>query len=131
MIFSRTGWSRIFLIKGIYNICLSLILMIWATQLLPILGTPAGNPAYVEMFLLLCLAFGVGYLIVGLDVDSNAGIVVMGILGQVSVFCVVIVQWHSGVVYAWSLPSGIIDFAFAVAFALFLWTYDYPVRAAR
>lgn len=128
---SRTFWSRMFLIKGIYNVVVSLALLIWAKQLLPLLGTPVGNPAYAQMFFLLCLAFGIGYFTVGLDIDSNAGIVVMGIIGQVSVFCVTFTQWLAGVVYGPALLSGFIDLAFAAGFAAFLWTCGYSVSSAR
>src|SRR5262245_43501963 len=123
---SRVPWSRILLAKGVYNIAVSLVLLIWAKQLLLLMGIPAGNPAYPQMFLLLCAAFGVGYVIVGLNVDSNAGIAVMGIIGQLSVFAVVLCQWLAGAVYALGLVSGVIDLVFAVAFAVFLWTHDYP-----
>jgi hypothetical protein len=123
----RVTWSRIFLVKGVYNIAVSLVLLIWAKQLLPLMGMPAGNPAYPQMFLLLCAAFGVGYVIVGLNVDSNAGIAVMGIIGQLSVFVVSLCQWLAGAVYSLGLVAGIIDLVFALAFTVFLWTHDYPL----
>ena len=130
MTLSETTWSRVFLIKGVYNIVVSLVLLIWARELLPLFGAPAGNPAYPQMFLLLCLAFGVGYCWVGLDIDSNTGIAVMGIIGQCSVFAVVTVQWRAGTVYNPALISGTIDLAFAIAFAVFLWMHVYqPHRA--
>ena len=118
-----------FLFKGVYNIAVSLALLICSSQLLPLMGVPAGNPAYPQMFLLLCLAFGVGYFLVGLDVDSNAGIVVMGILGQLSVFGVVAIQWFAGAVFWPALVSGTTDLLFGLAFAVFLWTHDHPIEA--
>ena len=125
---SRTAWTWMFLAKGLYNIVVSLTLLIFADRFLPLMGIPAGNAAYPQMCLLLCLAFGIGYVIVGLDVDSNAGIVVIGILGQVSVFATVICQWRSGAVYGPAVLSGVIDLAFALGFAVFLWTRRYPVE---
>jgi hypothetical protein len=126
MSLSETSWRRIFLFKGAYNIIVSLTLLIWSEQLLPLLGAPAGNPAYPQMFFLLCLAFGVGYCAVGLDIDANAAVVVMGVIGQSSVSAVVFWQWKAGVVYTPALLSGLIDFVFALAFAAFLWTHIYP-----
>jgi hypothetical protein len=123
---SDTAWRRIFLLKGAYNIIVSLTLLIFSAQLLPLFGAPAGNPAYPQMFFLLCLAFGVGYCAVGLDLDANGGIVVMGIIGQLSVFAVLFWHWKAGVVYAPAMLSAVIDLAFALAFALFLWTHTYP-----
>jgi hypothetical protein len=130
MSLSRTVWGWVFLGKGVYNIAVSLVLLIWADSLLPLMGSPAGNPVYPQMFLLLCLAFGIGYAIVGLDVDSNAGIVTIGILGQLSVFAVVIWQWRAGAVYGPAVLSGVIDLGFALLFAVFLWTHKYPIARA-
>ena len=45
MTLSATVWQRVFLIKGIYNVAVSVVLLIWAKELLPLFGTPAGNPA--------------------------------------------------------------------------------------
>ena len=126
MSLSDTAWRRIFLLKGAYNIIVSLALLIWSAQLLPLFGAPPGNPAYPQMFFLLCLAFGIGYCAVGLDLDANAAVVVMGIIGQLSVFAVLAWQWNAGAVYAPALLSGLIDLAFALAFVLFLWTRTYP-----
>src|SRR4051812_34197361 len=131
MTLSATVWQRVFLIKGIYNVAVSVVLLIWAKELLPLFGTPAGNPAYVQMFFLLCLSFGVGYLIVALQIDANPGIVVMGILGQLCVFAVVVLHWAAGNAYAPALVSGAVDLAFAIAFVLFLWTHDYPFVRPR
>jgi hypothetical protein len=118
-------WTRVFLVKGAYNIVLSVTFLLWADEILPWLGAPAGNPVCVELFLTLCLAFGVGYVLVGLEIDKNHGLVAIGILGQAGLFTVVAWQWMKGNVYAMALPSGVIDLAFAVAFARFLWCYAY------
>jgi hypothetical protein len=131
MTLSETAWKRVFLVKGIYNIAVSVVLLIWANELLSLFGAPVGNRTYVQMFLLLCLSFGIGYVIVALQIDCNAGIVVMGIVGQLSVFSVVIAQWVIGNAYAPALVSGAIDFVFAIAFAIFLWTHNYPFARFR
>jgi hypothetical protein len=47
------------------------------------------------------------------------------------VFCVVLGEWRAGAVYDHALVSGVIDLAFALAFAVFLWTYEYPIRPVR
>jgi len=130
MTVSRTAWSWMFRVKGIYNIAVSLTLLVCADRLLPLMGIAAGNPAYPQMFLLLCLAFGIGYVIVGLDVDSNAGIVVIGILGQLSVFGIAIWQWRNGAVFGPAVLSGVIDLVFALGFAVFLWTCKYRDQTA-
>ena len=126
MSLSDAAWRRVFLLNGAYIIIVSLALLIWSAQLLPLLGLPPGNPAYPQLFFLLCLAFGVGYCAVGLDLDANAAVVVMGIIGQLSVFVVLFWQWQAGAVYAPALLSALIDLVFALAFALFLWTRTYP-----
>jgi hypothetical protein len=126
MSLSDTAWRRIFLLKGAYNIIVSLTLLVCSAQLLPLFGAPAGNPAYPQMFFLLCLAFGVGYCAVGLDLEANPAVVVIGVIGQLSVSAVVFWQWKAGVVYTPALASGLIDFVFALSFAAFLWTHTYP-----
>lgn len=123
-------WTRVFLIKGVYNIVLSVTLLLWADEILPWLGAPVGNPVYVQLFLTLCLAFGVGYVLVGLEIRKNHGLVASGIIGQGGLFVVVAWQWMKGNVYAIALPSGVIDLAFAVAFARFLWRFDCAPDAA-
>jgi len=75
MSLSETAWRRIFLLKGAYNIIVSLVLLIWSAQLLPLLGTPPGNPAYPQMFFLLCIAFGVGYCAGDRDKATFTGII--------------------------------------------------------
>jgi hypothetical protein len=40
-------WMRVFLLKGAYNIVLRMTLLLWADEILPWLGAPAGNPAPV------------------------------------------------------------------------------------
>jgi hypothetical protein len=125
-------WKRVFLVKGAYNIVLSVTFLLWADAILPWLGAPAGNPVYVQLFLTLCLAFGMGYVLVGLELHKNHGLVAIGILGQAGLFAVVTWQWMRGNVYALALPSGFVDLAFAIAFARFLWCFDYaPVTATR
>jgi hypothetical protein len=124
-------WARVFLVKGAYNIAVSLGLLVWAGTLLPLFGAAAGNPAYAQLFLSLCLAFGVGYVIVGLDIDSNHGLVAIGILGQGLLFVIVTLQWTAGNVYLVGLASGFIDLSFAVAFACFLWQRDYVVAGNK
>jgi hypothetical protein len=124
-------WARAFLIKGAYNIALSTCLLVWGNALLPHFGAAVGNPAYAQLFLALCLAFGIGYVIVGLDIDRNHGIVAIGVLGQGLLFAIVTLQWFAGNVYPVALISGMIDLAFAVAFAWFLWHHDYVVARSR
>jgi hypothetical protein len=129
MTLSRSAWGGVFLAKGLYNLVVSVALLIWAGDLLPLMGPPPGNPVYAQMFLLLCAAFGIGYLAVSFNVDENAGIVVMGIIGQLSVFGVVVCQWSAGNVYGPALISGLVDLAFASAFVIFLYSHHYPVRS--
>jgi hypothetical protein len=69
----------VFLIKGAYNIVLTVTLLLLRGEILPRLGAPpAGNPVYVQLFLTLCLAFGVGYVLVGLEIRKNHGLVAIG-----------------------------------------------------
>jgi nitrate/nitrite transporter NarK len=124
-------WRRIFLVKGVYNVAVSLVMLLWTTKLLPLLGEPAGNLAFPLLFLWVALGCGVGYLIVGCDVERNHGVVVVGIIGQAGVFGVLASYWLKGSVYATGLIFGCVDLAFAVAFVIFLWTYAYRTPSEK
>ena len=100
-------WCRIFLAKGIYNIAVSAILLARPGLFLPLLGAPPGNMAYALLFLWLALACGVAYVLVALDLDTNHGVVVLGVIGQLAVFGVLTPYWLKGSVYAVGLDSGI------------------------
>ena len=124
-------WCRIFLAKGIYNIAVSAILLARPGEVLPLLGAPPGNMAYALLFLWLALACGVAYVLVALDLDANHGVVILGIIGQLAVFGVLTLYWLKGSVYAAGLIPAFIDLAFALAFAVFLWTHPYRTSAAK
>jgi hypothetical protein len=125
MTVSTHAWRRVFLVKGVYNIVVSLVMLVWTAKLLPLLGAPSQNPAYALLFLWVALACGVGYVVVGCDLDVNHGVVVVGIVGQAAVFGVLAWHWLKGLVFAIGLVFGFIDLAFAIAFMIFLWTYAY------
>ncbi|HTO85722.1 MAG TPA: hypothetical protein VMQ73_26115 [Methylomirabilota bacterium] len=127
MMVSANVWRRVFLVKGVYNVAVSLAMLLWPTKLLPLAGAPTDNLTYAMLFLWVALACGVGYLIVGCDVDANHGVVVLGIIGQAAVFGVSAWYWLKGLVYAVGLVFGVIDLTFAIAFAIFLWTYAYRI----
>src|SRR5262249_22586685 len=118
-------WRRVFLVKGVYNVAVSLVMLLWAEKLLPLVGAPLENPTYAALFLWVALACGVGYLVVGCDLDANPGVVVVGIIGQTAVFGVLGWYWTKSLVHSSGLVFGVIDLAFAIAFAIFLWTYAY------
>jgi hypothetical protein len=123
-------WTWIFLVKGVYNVVLSVALLIWPDRLLPLLSGSVGNPVYAQLFLMLCLAFGVGYILVALEIDRNHGLVAVGILGQTGLFVIVALQWAMGNVSTFALLPGVVDLAFAVGFMRFLWCYRYAVKSA-
>ena len=125
MTISTHAWRKVFFVKGVYNVVVSGVMLLWATKLLPLVGAAPGNPTYAMLFLWVALACGVGYAIVGCDLDLNHGVVVVGIIGQAAVFGVLTWYWAKGLVYATGLIFGCIDLAFAIAFAIFLWTYAY------
>jgi hypothetical protein len=77
------------------------------------------------MFFALCFAFGLGYLQVSRDLRKNHAVIMMGILGQISVFAVttfLIVRGDPCLPSLYLVPA-LVDLGFAVAFTLFLWRY--------
>ena len=118
-------WRMLFHVKGVYNVAVSVGLFFGEDALRDYLGLGPTDPIYRASFLILCLAFGLGYWWVGNDPTRNHDILRMGIVGQVGVFLVSVY----GVSFAaqrlpWPyLVPGVVDVIFAVAFLVFLCTY--------
>ena len=107
------------LITGaIWNIIISLLIF---------LGSFFSNPGlnelglvYYQMFSMVVLLFGVGYYLVGRDLENNHAIISLGVIGKILVFIFMLTYYILGVVDVISLFIGIIDFVFGILFIEFL-----------
>jgi hypothetical protein len=66
------------------------------------------------------IIMGIGYLIVGLNIDQNHWIVLMGIIGKLSVFVFFTIQYINGDIALLKLIIAIGDLIFAILFVEFL-----------
>ena len=124
---SHHGWRRVFLIKGIYN-CLATIGAASGSWLKPEiitdwLGVDAGDHLFLYLFLLHAFIFGIGFLAVGFNPDRSHAVISMGALAQAGLFALASCYFLFWDTTALVLVAGIIDFIFAILFAVFLWTY--------
>ena len=106
------------IIGAIWNIIISLLIF---------LGSFFANPGlnelglvYYQMFSMVVLLFGIGYYLVGRDLENNHAVISLGVIGKILVFIFMLTYYILGVVDAMSLVIGIIDFIFAILFIEFL-----------
>lgn len=106
------------IIGAIWNIIISLLIF---------LGSFFANPGlnelgivYYQMFSMVVLLFGIGYYLVGRDLENNHAIISLGVIGKILVFIFMLIYYILGVVDAISLFIGIIDFIFGILFIEFL-----------
>ncbi len=89
-------------------------------------GTPAfpyESLIYYQGFMLAVIIFGMGYLIIGLNLDENHGIILMGIVGKLLVFGFYTLYYFQGVIGLIQFIVAISDCFFAILFIEFLINY--------
>lgn len=114
-------WSAVFFAKAIYNWVATTLLFFTDEPLREWLGEEPSNPLYLHLFLAHGFAFGIGFWIVGMDTTRNHGIVLLGFLTQLALFVTVAVHTARGRAHPLRMAFGLVDFVFAVLFAVFLW----------
>jgi hypothetical protein len=78
---------------------------------------------FYNSFMVCVIIVGLGYFIVGLDIDKNHGLVVTSIVAQFSVFTLFTYYFAIGVAIQLQLIAGIMDLVFAVLMVEFLLHY--------
>lgn len=86
-------YKNLFLIAGIWNICASIPFIIFGKEIVNLLNLkmqfpPLQYSIWLYLFLAIVFTFGIGYFMVGKNIDKNHGIVVLGIITKVIVFIV-------------------------------------------
>jgi hypothetical protein len=117
---SDSPWRWIFRVKGVWNCLLTTALFFLDAPLREVLGMAPADPLYRDMFLALAFSFGIGYWQVGGDLRSNRAVVVMGVIGQISVFVSAGYHFLRGQVHWAYLGPAVVDLTFAVLFVWFL-----------
>lgn len=115
-------WRTFFAFTAFYNVAFGAAMTAAAGQAAAGLGVSGpGGPYAVAMVGLLIAIFGVGYAMVARDPARNRGIVWVGLLSKIAAPALGAVQYVAGAIPFSTFAIGMVDLAFAFAFALFLW----------
>ena len=113
----RKYYKYLFIIGAIYS-----WLVAGSLYIMSYFGTPAVlyGSMYYQVFMFTVIIFGIGYLIVGLNIDQNHWIVLMGIIGKLLVFLFFTINYINGAIVLFKLIIAIGDLIFAILFIEFL-----------
>lgn len=78
------------------------------------------QPVFLQGFCLAVFLFGLGYYWVGTNLAENRAIVVLGIMGKVGVFLLLLFHSLFGSVHPLLIAAGVVDLGFAAVFYRFL-----------
>jgi hypothetical protein len=120
----RDRWALLFHAAGVFNFCMGGPIFFapgWSYQLAYSGSADTATLRFWSDFGFAVLLIGIGYFIVGWNVDQNRGIVWLGILAKLFDVIVLSTRWGEGIANGIVLVPATIDGAFVVAFALFLW----------
>ncbi len=123
MLNSEVGYKRSFYAAALYNLGLGLIFLIFFSRLMPFFGMPQPPrelAAFHQMGIILAMFFGVGYYMVGRDLYSHGGIVVLGALAKTAVFFLFLYHMMFSGLHFFIFLIGLGDLIFALLFIRFL-----------
>ena len=120
-------YKYLFLIGAIWNIVLGVIYIFTSLLLeepfeMVGLETPSSLIFYY-LFFGIVMIYGVGYYLVSTNLDKNHGIVLMGILGKLWVFCISCYYFLVGDFNFFGMTPSIGDLFFSILFVEFLLNY--------
>ena len=78
---------------------------------------------YYQGFLLAVLVFGIGYLMVGLDLENNHLVILLAVIAKALVFLVFLIYYISGDLPLFEMLAGVGDLIFSIFFIEFLINY--------
>jgi hypothetical protein len=117
-------YKNLFLIGGIWNIGTGLpifILSFFTDALYPVFGMEKPNSLiWLHVSLICIVIYGIGYILVYRDIESNHGIVIIGSLGRFSFFIITIFALVGNDANFLFLLLGIVDFIFVILNCEFL-----------
>ena len=110
----RVYYKYLFIIGAFWNWIIGIIGLLTNT------GLSGETLLYYQGFILSTIIFGIGYFMVGANLDKNHGIVIMGIIGKVLVFIFLLAYYFLGVLNIDIVILGTGDLIFAFLFLEFL-----------
>ena len=123
MLDSEIGYKRFFFVAALYNLVLGLVFLIFFSRLMTLFGMPQPPRelvAFHQMGILLAMVFGVGYYMVGRDLHSHSGIVIIGTIGKIAVFLLFLYHMIFSGLHFLIFLIGVGDLVFALLFIRFL-----------
>ena len=120
-------YKWLFIVGGIFNWIMAISFLI-ASVAIPEIFTLFGTTEPPTLFFLhamlaLIFVYGIGYAIVGLDIDKNLGCVWMGILSKLSFFTFCVIYFLIGDLDLMIVIFGSFDFVFACLFIEYIVNY--------
>ena len=120
---SRRHWTVFFFLAAAFNFCMGgpiFFASAWSYSVAYILPPDAPTLRFWGDFGYAVILIGLGYAILGLDVDRNRGIVWLGIVAKLFDMIALPVRWSEGLAHPIVLAPAAIDGLFCVGFVVFL-----------
>ncbi|TFG06780.1 MAG: hypothetical protein EU539_06710 [Promethearchaeota archaeon] len=120
-------YKYLFIIGGIFNWAMA-VSFISISILDPHIFTTFGSSYPPTLFFLhsllgLIFTYGIGYVILGLDIDKNQGIAILGVISKLCFFMFCVIYFLLGDLFIIIVIFGSMDFIFACLFIEFLINY--------
>ncbi len=115
-------YKYMFIIGAIWNLAVAIPLLIMSYFIN--LGLSTLGLIYYQGFLISIILFGIGYYIVGKDINKNHAIVLLGIVGKILVFTFFLAYFLLGIMTILEVIASTIDLIFACLFIEFLINFE-------
>ena len=118
----KVYYKYMFIVGAIWNLAVAISLLIMSYFIN--LGFSTLGLIYYQGFLNSVILFGIGYYIVGRDINKNHAIVLLGIAGKITVFTFFLAYFLLGIMTIFEVIAGTIDLIFACLFIEFLINFE-------
>ena len=118
-------YKYMFIIGAVWNFSMSIPFIIISFIDMNLLTTLLGiqyssTPLWLQSFFIFVLFFGIGYLWVGVKIDNNHAIIVLGTGLKILVFLFFLINYIIGELSLPFVLAGTVDFIFSLLFVEFL-----------
>jgi len=117
----KAYYKYLFIIAAIWNLMIGIPLLLgsfFGTS-----GFQALSLMYYQGFLLAVLVFGIGYLMVGLDLENNHLVIILAVIAKALIFLIFLVYYISGDLPLYQMLVGVGDLIFSILFIEFLFNF--------
>ena len=114
-------YKYMFIIGAIWNLFLAVPM--FTMSFFDASGFSGASLMYYQGFMMAVILFGIGYLIVGLNLDDNHAIILLGIIGKVLLFVFFLSYYLLGYIPFYTVIMGVVDLIFSILFIEFLMNY--------